>query len=414
MDLFFALVALILVGGAAFFSAAETSVLAADRLHLRGLAAGGDRRAAQILKFMDRPDHVLTALLFGNNVSLVAATALFTLALEGRGNDAAVVATATGVMTVAVALFADIIPKAVVLNDADAFAVTFAPAVSAAARAFRGPVALTNVVTAGLFRRLRHRAARLPLVTREELRALLTERRAETVADVLERRMIRRIFRFGEATVAHVMVPAARVVTLPITARREDVVAAVGRTGYSAFPICDAAGVVQGIVAARDLLVATPGTPLADYIRPALFVGPDESIEDVLPRLAGRPADAALVRDEKGAMLGLVTQEDVVEEIVGEVEDEHSWGEKGLAPLADGYAADGRLAVAYFNRRMPVPLPPGPYVTVGGFLESRLGRVPATGDEYAWPPYRFRVLRATPRSVRLLRVEVTAGGRGAR
>jgi CBS domain containing-hemolysin-like protein len=136
-----------------------------------------------------------------------------------------------------------------------------------------------------------------------------------------------------------------------------------------------------------------------------LFVSTGESIETLLPRLAKRRVDMAVVRNESGRAVGIVTEEDIVEEVVGEIEDEYNWGSQGLVRHGDGYAADARLAVNYFNERMPVPLPRGDYITVGGFLASRLGRVPKSGDEYVWPPYRFRVLRATPRAARLISVE---------
>ncbi len=114
----------------------------------------------------------------------------------------------------------------------------------------------------------------------------------------------------------------------------------------------------------------------------------------------------AVVQDDRGFAIGILTQEDVVEEVVGEIEDEYSWGAQGLIRHGDGHTADARLPVSYFNGRMPVPIPTGDYVTLGGFLASKLGRVPKSGDNYVWPPYRFRVLRATPRAARLIGVEL--------
>jgi CBS domain containing-hemolysin-like protein len=316
-------------------------------------------------------------------------------------------------MAVALMFFTDLIPKSIALTDPDYFARTFAPAAAAVEKALRIPVAVANVVAGGVFRRARLRAERLPLVTREELRTILTDTRGVTAAEVLERRMIRRIFRFGETTVAKVMVPAARVETLPAAATREDVVAALARSGFSRYPVMDADGGVNNVVVARDLLAAEPCAPIAWYLRAAVIVNPGESIETLLPRLSAQPAEMAVVRGAGAEMLGIVTPEDIMEEVVGEIEDEFGWGQKGLFRLGSGYAADGRLAIAYFNERMPAPLPAGNYVTLTGFLTARLGRFPATGDVYRWGPYNFKILKAGSRTVDLVGVDMAAAGGAA-
>ena len=403
------LVAAALVGVAGFFAAAETAVLAANRMRLRHRAAAGDRHAARVLAVLERPDRFLTVVLLGNNVAVVGATALTTLAVHRYLGEIGTVAVASISVTALVTIFAEIIPKSAALRDPDYFAGVFADAVNALGFLFAPAVWVVNLVAGGLFRLVRVRAERLPFVTREELRAILTERRGKTHAEVLQRRMIRRIFRFGETSVARVMVPLAEVVSLPRAATVADVAAAVGRSGDSKVPVYDGAPAnVVGVVLARDALGAPPTSAAASFMRAPLFASPDESVEAVLPILAERTGHIAVVRDAAGAAVGIVTQEDVVEEIVGEIEGEHGWGPHGLVRQADGYAADARLAVAYFNRKFPVPLPSGDYATLGGFLAARLGRVPTSGDELAWGPYRFRVLRATPVAPLLVAVTLAA------
>lgn len=407
--------ALILVGIAGYFSAAETAILAANRMKLRHHAENGDREASLVLRLLSKPDRFLTAVLLGNNLALVAATALLTVTAEGYLGELWGAAAATILTTILLMLFSEILPKSVSLSNADYFARAFAPGLAAWEWAMSPAAKLVNFATGGLFRKFRDRAERLPIVTREELGIILTEKRTESPAAVLERRMIRRIFHFGETTVGRIMIPVAQVVALKEHNTRADVLAAVARTGYSKYPIMDAAGVrVVGVLAARDLLTLSGDVPITPFIRPSLVVKATVSIEYLLPQLSEKTGEVAVVTDDDGKMVGFLTREDIVEEIVGAIEDEHSWGARALVPLARGYAADARLAIGYFNRRMAVPLPAGDYETLGGFLEELRGRVPRTGDEIIWAPYRFRILRATPQATRLVRVEIMEPSREGR
>jgi CBS domain containing-hemolysin-like protein len=337
---------------------------------------------------------------------LVVATSLLTVLIARYSGEAASVVVTTLAMTVLLTIFSEIIPKSVVLEDADYFAMSFAPAVGFLGTVFKPVVWATNVVAGGLLGLVRVRAERLPFATREELRAILTSRQPRTRTEIVQRRMIRRIFGFGETTAKDVMVPLADVVALPETATKKDLVAALGQSGFSSYPVFRGRREdIVSVVVARDFIASPADAPVKANLWMPLFVSTGESIETLLPRLANRRVDMAVVRNESGRAVGIVTEEDIVEEVVGEIEDEYNWGSQGLIRHGDGYAADARLAVSYFNKRMPVPLPRGDYITVGGFLASRLGRVPKSGDEYVWPPYRFRVLRATPRAARLISVE---------
>lgn|GEM_PF-446203 len=406
MTVVYSLLVLALVFGAGFFSSAETSFLAANRMRLRHLAGEGDRRAARVLFFLEKPDSFLTSILFGNNVSLVAATSLLTILVARYSGEAAGVAVTTLAMTLLLTIFSEIIPKSVVLEDADYFAMSLAPIVAFLETLFKPVVWATNVVAGGLLGLVRVRAERLPFATREELRAILTSRRGKTRTEVMQRRMIRRIFRFGETTAGQVMTPLAQVVALPESATKEKAVAALARSGFSNYPVYKRSrGNVVGVVAARDLIALPADTPVKTYLWTPLFVSAADNVEAILPRLAARRVDMAVVRDERGRAAGILTEEDIVEEVVGEIEDEYSWGSQGLVRHGDGYTADARLAISYFNKKMPVPLPAGDYITVGGFLAAKLGKVPESGDEYVWPPYRFRVLKATGRAARLISVD---------
>lgn len=150
----------------------------------------------------------------------------------------------------------------------------------------------------------------------------------------MQRRMIRRIFNFGETTAERVMVPLADVVALPDTGTKGDVVAALARSGFSKYPIYkgDRENVV-GVVVARDFIASPADNSVKAFVWAPLFVSPEESIETLLPRLRARRVDMAVVHDTRGRALGILTQEDIVEEVVGEIEDEYDWGSQGSVAL---------------------------------------------------------------------------------
>ncbi len=251
MSVFFVLGIFALVATTGFFAAAETSLLAANRLRLRHRAVSGDRRAARALALLERPDAFLTTVLLGNNICAVAAASLTTFWAQRYAGEIGGVVASTVAVTALMVLFAEIIPKSVALGDAEYFALAFAPLVGFWQKIFRPAVWAVNFAGGGVPKWVRARAERLPFVSREELRAILTERRGQSYAEALQRRMIRRIFRFGETTVGEIMVPLADVAAVPKGGRVADVVAAVARTGYSKFPVYEGRpDNVAGVVAA--------------------------------------------------------------------------------------------------------------------------------------------------------------------
>jgi len=262
LGIIYLLLVIALLFAAGFFSSAETAVLAANRMRLRHLAAVGNRRAARVLSFLEKPDAFLTSILFGNNVSLVVATSLLTVLIARYSGEAASVVVTTLAMTALLTIFSEIIPKSVVLEDADYFAMSFAPVVGFLGTVFKPVVWATNVVAGGLLGLVRVRAERLPFATREELRAILTSRQPRTRTEIVQRRMIRRIFGFGETTAKDVMVPLADVIALPETATKKDLVAALGQSGFSSYPVFRGRREdIVSVVVARDFIASPADAP---------------------------------------------------------------------------------------------------------------------------------------------------------
>lgn len=392
---------------AAFFTAAEASMLAANRVRLHMRAVRGEVNAGLTVALLSAPEKLLTTLLLANNASVILATVLATLTAKRLFGELGGVTAASLLMTAVIAVASELIPKAVAVETPERFAVAWAKPCYVLVKIMTPAYWFVNVMSGGFLGIVKERRKGIPFATREELRAILTGVRGRSAAEVFQRRIIKKIFRFGETPVRKVITPVARVVAVSAQGTVADVADAVVRSGFSKFPVYDErTGEYVGVVTARTMLAAAMDTPVNVFLNAPYFIPATESIEDALAALNKLAVDLAFVR-EGDKVIGIVTQEDIVEEIIGEIEDEYGWGFGGFVRRYGGYVADGRLPVAVFNKQMPQPLPSGPYITLSGFLVNAFGRVPNPGEEIVFPPYVFKVLRATGKSVRLLGVRMT-------
>ncbi|UCE27176.1 MAG: HlyC/CorC family transporter [Candidatus Coatesbacteria bacterium] len=401
------------VVGAAFFEAVETAVLASNRLRMRTLANRGDKGAALVDSFLEKPERFLGTIPLGGNFCVIAGTALAT-ALAARSLPpfwAAAVSTAG--MTCVIVLFAQILPKSVSLQNPDYFARATAKGLNVAIYVLT-PFTFTFTAAADLTLRVFgiRRKGRSPYVSREELRSILTEGVEDAPTVLLEKQMIRRIFRFGETKVAQAMVPLVDVVSIDETASIGDAVELISRHGYSRLPVYrERVDDVRGAVYARDLIGVALASPVVNYLRTVEFYPETKSIETALVELQASELRMAMVVDEYGGVVGLITLEDIAEEVAGEIEDEYDRVERRVVRRGDELYMGGDVEIDYLNEYLPDPLPKEDYETVAGFIIKRLERIPETGEEVEEPPYRFTILAATDRSVDRLKIRVPPGER---
>jgi putative hemolysin len=394
--------------GAAFFEAVETAVLASNRLRMRTLANRGDRRAALVDSFLEKPERFLGAIPLGGNLCVVAGSALAT-ALAARLLPAFwAAAVSTAGMTTAIVLFAQVLPKSVSLQNPDYFARATARVLKVVIYVLT-PFTFTFTAAADLFLRAVgiRRKGRSPYVSREELRSILTEGAEDAPTVLLEKQMIRRIFRFGETKVAQAMVPLVDVVSVNEDATVGEAVAFIREFGYSRLPVHrERVDDVRGIVYARDLIGEMPETRVTEYLRPVEFYPETKSVETTLTELQASELKMAMVVDEYGGVVGLITLEDVAEEVAGEIEDEYDRVERRVIRRGGDIYIEGDAEIDYLNEHLPIPLPKEDYETVAGFVITKLEKIPETGEELEWPPYLFTVLAASDRSIERLKIRV--------
>jgi CBS domain containing-hemolysin-like protein len=395
---------------AMFFSAAEMAFIAANRLRLRHLAEDGNRVAAQYLDAFRNPARVLSTAMMGVTVAHIIAASVVTYALLPRfGVLAALLATV--VLTPVMLVFGEIIPKAVARESATQLILFLYRPLVWASRLLAPFLAFSQSVVALLLRLVgstqpdvRH------FVSREELKNLLQMEPGEADVTTQEAEMIDAIFDLGETTVREVMVPMTEVVTLPDTATPADAVTLIRQRGFSRLPVfSEREANITGVVTAMDLLHrGTDGETLRSLMRQPLYVPEPKRIDDLLREMQKGRAHMAIVVDEYGGATGIVTLEDIVEQIVGEIEDEHDRTPATVERLPDGsYWIAARTNIDELNEALDWTIPKRDYETIAGLVLSTLGRIPRTGEEFQVPGYTITVLEADSRRVVAVKMAAT-------
>ncbi|MDI6711655.1 MAG: hemolysin family protein [Anaerosomatales bacterium] len=421
-----ALLVLALVAANGLFAAAEIALVSARRSALKAEAEQGSARAAAVLKVAEDPSRFLAAIQAGITVigfgASAVATATLAVPLAGwlrQAGPAWVARIASGLAVLLVTLavsyltlvFGELAPKRVGLHRAESVA-----------KAAAGPIAVLQTVMAPVVWLLARstdivasamgvpRGAVRPGVTEEEIKLLVTEQ--GTLLDE-EKKMIHGILALGDTVAREVMVPRVDVKMVPASATVDEAVRAFRSSGFSRMPVHggDPDSIV-GVLLLKDLIpvLASGGASrtVRDLARPAMFVPETKPILALLSEMRSAHTHLAVVVDEYGGTSGIVTIEDIVEEIVGEIADEFDRDRRYVVPVRDGeWLVDGQLPVSDVREMLGVRLPESDeYDTVAGWVLAELGRIPAPGDTIAGDGFAARV--EAMRRRRVARVRITA------
>jgi magnesium and cobalt exporter, CNNM family len=390
-----------------FFSAAEMAFIAANRLRLRHLAEEGDTTAAEYLESFRHPERLLSTAMMGVTIAHIVAASSMTFALQPRlGSTAWLVAAATVIPVMLV--FGEIIPKAVAREWATNLILTLYRPLIWMSRLLTPFVALANALVRLVLRLFGGpQVDTRQFVSREELKALLQLEPGEAAVSTQEAEMIDKIFGLGDTTVREVMVPLVDVVMLPDTATVADAIALIQQRGFSRIPVFGQRETnVVGVVTSMDLLArGAQVRGVADIMRPPTFVPETKRIDDLLREMQKSRTQLAIVVDEYGGATGIVTLEDIVEQIVGEIHDEHDRTPATVERLPDGsYWVAARTHIDELNEALDWTLPKQDYETVAGLVLATLHRIPRTGEEFQIPGYTITVLEADSRRVGAVKI----------
>ncbi len=314
----------------AFFAGSETGIISANRIKLTNLADKGDRRAAIVKGFLDNPEHFLGTTLVGVNLSVIISSSIATavVAAHFKGTNYAAAIT-TAIMLPLILIFGEIIPKAFFRQHADAISLWISYPLKAASIILFPLVWLATEVSSLISRIFtKGKLKKNPYVTREEIKLLLRDAAKQELITKDEIKMASEIFDFGRTDVSSVMVPLSNVVSASDKSTKNELAQLIAQSGYSRIPIyVDNPANIIGTIQVSDL-ITEKGAPedIGTIIRKPYTVREDNPIDELLNDLKGNQKNIAIVTDKNNKAIGIVTLEDVAEEIVGEIEDEYDTG----------------------------------------------------------------------------------------
>jgi putative hemolysin len=400
----------------ALFSAAEMAFIAANRLRLRHLAESGNTAAARYLESFARPERVLSTAMMGVTIAHITASSVATWGLIPLLGSTAAAIIVTAGLTPLMLIFGEVIPKTIAREWATALILRLL-----------GMIELLGVVLSPLTwganqlvqRALtlfgRPRTSTRQFVSREELKLLLQMEPEEADVTTQEAEMIDKIFDLGEKTVREIMVPVVDVAALPETATIDDAIRIIHERGFSRLPVyTDQTFNIVGLVTAMDVFRrGAEAGDLRALMRPATYVPETKRIDELLREMQKARLQLAVVVDEYGGAVGIVTVEDIVEEIVGEIRDEHDRAPAMVERLPDGsYRVAGRVGIEEINDQLDWELPKGDFETVAGLVLATVHRIPRIGEEFQVGRYTFTVLEADTRRVLAVRITPPASPAG--
>ena len=408
-------VILALLAVSAVFSAAETALTRASRGRMHQLERDGDKAAKRVNRLISDQEMMIGAVLIGYNVLNILSSVLATEVIVRLIPGALGVAVATAVMTILVVVFVEVLPKTLAIVRADDVARALSSPMLLAVRVL-GPVifAIQWIVR----HTLRIFGVRLDmavdvLAAHEEIRGAVEYHHSEGLVEGRDRRMLGGVLDLSDMDVAEVMVHRKSMTTIDADLAPAELVAKVLESEHTRLPLYRGESEnIVGVLHAKDLLRALAAAggnadslDIAAIVREPWFIPETTKLKDQLNAFLRRRSHFALVVDEYGSLQGLVTLEDILEEIVGEIDDEHDLAIPGVVPQSDGSVqVDGEVSVRDLNRAMDWDLPDDRAVTVAGLVINEAQTIPEPGQRFVFFGHRFEILRRQRNQITALKV----------
>lgn len=417
MDLAFELILIaffLLLKG--FFSGSEIAMVNSDKLKMRHQSKLGNKGAGLVLKLFKTPDVILGTTLVGTNVATVTIStlgALIFIDLFGASGDLISVI----VMTPLLLILGEVVPKSIFQQKADSIASRLIYALRFFSYLFYPVIFVFSGVARFITRIVGNGTVPQNMfITREELRVLLDGSESHLDPSKIDRKRIRRIIRFADTTVGEAMIPLADVVGFNGTRNMSEAIRIVMKHGYNRLPVYSGNITnVKGVLTLDTWNLMQPDLqdePISDYIKPPLYLSPKQTIDRALPQLQAREDHLAVVVDEFGSAIGILTMEDVFEEVVGEIDvgydfDEYQPRQRVYIEHESetSHLMSGRMPISEVNDMLYTNFRIEEAHTIGGLIINRLRRIPRAGDTIEESNYRLTVLEADSRSVIKVRLE---------
>ena len=401
---------LICIASEGFFSGTETAMVSVDRSRIKALAEQGSKRATLVDAVLQAPEKFFSTTLLGTNISVVLSNAVATfLVIKYLGEPYAYVTIL--IMTPIILIFGEIVPKTVYRYHAEQITTSLVYPLKIISLLFYPIIAILTWLTQ-LFMKLfglgstqfRHHT------TREDLENYLDMWNINGRLRIAEKKIIERIFDFSEIAVEDIMIRLVNIEALELDDSIDKAIGLALKTGYSRLPVyAGEAYNIIGIVHAFDLLTAQEKTQsLKDIMRPARYVPNSAPVDELLKQLQTEGNSIAVVVNEYGGTVGIVTIEDILEEVVGEIYDEYDKEETFFVRIGKNkYLVKARMELDELNENLKVNLPKDDYETVAGFLLKHMQRIPRVGESFRFDNLTFVITQADQRSIKEVSITIS-------
>lgn len=374
---------IILVLLSAFFSSAETSLTTVNRVRLKTLAEEGNRRAKTALEVLDKYGKMLSAILIGNNIVNLSASALATtLAIHIHFT----VGIATAILTVVILIFGEIVPKNMAMINSEKMALLYASMISGLMKLLTPLIFVIDSLAKGIMKLFRVDADKKTAMTENELRTYVEVGHEDGVIESEEREMIYNVFDFGDAVAKDVMIPRIDMVTVDKEATYEEVMEVFKDCMYTRIPVFEEdKDNIIGLINIKDFILVEDKAKfkISDILRQAYYTYEFKKTADLLVEMRQKCFNVAFVLNEYGGTAGMITLEDLLEEIVGEIRDEYDSDEEQLIQKMQDrtYLVEGSMKLSDINDELGTDLQSEDYDSIGGLIIEHLDRVPEDGAQ---------------------------------
>lgn len=399
-----------------FFSSSETALTAASRVRMHAAEKDGDKRATIVTRLMNMRERLLGGILLGNNlVNILASVLTTTLFTKLFGDSALALAAATGVMTAMILIFAEVLPKTYAISQPDKLALIVSRPISLIIKILAPIVMLVQLIVNGVLRLFGVDTKASAWTAADEIRGAVDLHLQEGGVAKRARDQIYGVLEIGELAIEDVMIHRSNVSMVDLAMPIEEMIKNVLASGHSRLPVySNDSDNVLGTIHVKDLLAAvsksndTSTVDVKKLLRSPWFVPETTSVVKQLRAFQSKREHFALVVDEYGALMGVITLEDILEEIVGDIQDEYDEELSGVTRYKDGSAmVRGDIAIRDLNRAMDWKLPDDEAVTIAGLVIHESQTIPTAGQAFAYHGYRFEILTRERNQIQSLKVRKT-------
>lgn len=408
-------IVVVLLVMSAFFSGSETALTAASRARMHALESEGDESAKRVNKLLERPERLISTILLGNNLVNIMASAVTTSLLINLFGEVGVFY-ATILLTVIVVVFSEVLPKTYAIAYPDRIALLVAPTMRILILVLRPAVFLIESLVSLILKLTPSKvddAANI-LAAHDEIRGTIDLQAKEGTVLKHDAAMLGGILDLRDLQIADIMIHRTKMETLDAESEPQDIIDEILKSQYTRMPLWrDEPENIVAVLHTKDLLTAlgrvgwdVSKLDITSFAQEPWFVPDTTSLKTQLNQFLKRKAQMALVVDEYGEVQGLITLEDILEEIVGQIADEHDTHEMSIRPQADGTVnVDGTVAIRDLNRHEDWDLPEEEATTIAGLVIHEAQTIPEPGQVFIFHGYRFEVLRKTRNKIAALRIK---------